>query len=245
MRYLSVYYGTRVDLTEAVTHEAGHELYFYDDPAENSPITDPYSVYITTGAVFYVKAKNPDTNCVSELKSITVTSTTPPDPPVPTVCVITIPSVKGATTAHAAGQHEVDRGKPFNFTLTLDPGYDESIPEVYVNNQLLTTTSVRTAGSRVYSYTIESITEYVTIKILGIKENDPLSIDEASNVSYRVYSSEGTLYVDSPQDDTMALYGISGVLIIQKAIPAGTSSLLLPKGGYVVRIGMETYKIVI
>lgn len=184
-----------------------------------------------------IKKVNDDLNIVVNLIA------PPPTPPTPPAYFpVSIPSIEGVTTIPAAGKYEMAYGQPFDLTVEVSDAYDKSDIIVEVNGVALAPVSLRSVS---YSYRIEKVTSFLDINILGVTKNDPLGIDKADNGTLRFYTSEDALYIDAPQSDTVAVYTLSGALVTQYVIPAGTSRLPLGKGVYIVRVGAETYKIMV
>jgi hypothetical protein len=68
--------------------------------------------------------------------------------------------------------------------------------------------------------------------------NEPLA-------DMRIWSYAGTLHVRTAQSTTLHVYTLTGVLYAQQTLPAGETTLLLPPGMYIVKVGDTTEKVVI
>ena len=162
---------------------------------------------------------------------------------------VTLPEVEGVTTEPAAGTHKVAEGDPFEFTLTLLEDYDQSDVKVYVNGDLLwynPATELFDVVNRSYTYTIENITEAITITIEGVKKNDPSSNESLlKDQDYRIYTEGSMFYIDSRKQVFLTIYGIDGQKYIGHEIPVGITSVSLSKGVYIVVVGEDRLKIVV
>ena len=61
----------------------------------------------------------------------------------------------------------------------------------------------------------------------------------------RLYAAYGRLYLTLPTATVMHIYTVSGALVRTFLAPAGTSSVALPRGVYVVRAGSITSKVAV
>lgn len=161
---------------------------------------------------------------------------------------VVLPEVEGLEITPAPGTYEVGKGDYFEFTLTLMEGYEESEVKVYTNGDLLqpNPTTHSDVVIRSFIYTIENITEAITITIEGVKKNDPSNIESPlSNQDYQVYTEGTMLYIDSQKQDRFVVYSMEGKKYAGGELPVGITSVSLPKGFYIVLIGENRLKIAI
>lgn len=156
--------------------------------------------------------------------------------PEPTYYGITLPSVEGATTSPAAGTYWEYEGSSFSFSLTLDPAYDQSKPEVKANGQVVTPSENGT-------YTIANISEDVTITIEGIAENTPTGNAEVDDDSVKVWGADGILHLYTPVKAKVWVYTLNGVLVRAVDEVIGNQTISLAGGSYIIVIDDQKYKL--
>lgn len=156
--------------------------------------------------------------------------------PEPTYYGITLPSVEGATTSPAAGTYWEYEGSSFSFSLTLDPAYDQSKPEVKANGQVVTPSDNGT-------YTIANISEDVTITIEGIAENTPTGNAEVDDDSVKVWGADGILHLYTPVKAKVWVYTLNGVLVRAVDEVIGNQTISLAGGSYIIVIDDQKYKL--
>lgn len=156
--------------------------------------------------------------------------------PEPTYYGITLPSVEGATTSPAAGTYWEYEGSSFSFSLTLDPAYDQSKPEVKANGQVVTPSENGT-------YTIANISEDVTVTIEGIAENTPTGNAEVDDDSVKVWGADGILHLYTPVKAKVWVYTLNGVLVRAVDEVIGDQTISLAGGSYIIVIDDQKYKL--
>lgn len=171
-----------------------------------------------------------DTHAATLYRYFTITE------PEPTYYNVTLPSVTGATTSPAAGTYSEEEGSYFSFTLTLDPNYDQSKPEIKANGKVL---SPNTNGT----YTIEGIYEDITITITGVEENIPTGNAEVNGNEVKVWSAEGILHIYTPDKAALQVYAFKGGLVYERDAIIGEHTVSLNSGMYIVVVGGRSYKL--
>ena len=79
----------------------------------------------------------------------------------------------------------------------------------------------------------------------GSLEEDPTSIAQSKG-AFEVYTSDGRLYINSPEQADISVYGISGALVKRLKVNADENvAFSLPQGAYVVVVGETSKKVVI
>lgn len=179
-------------------------------------------------------AGNTETSSISfELKS------KPYIPPVVSnYYTVTLPEVEGVTLNRKPGGHTVEEGYDFLFTLTLDAGYDLSVPVVTTNRGETLTPDI--AGR----YRIRNVEEDITVSITGVFPNDDPTSNAVINGEVQVKALGSTLYIYTPKEETLSVYTLTGHLLKQQRT-TGSTEHRLPAGLYLVRVDGRTYKVVI
>lgn len=163
----------------------------------------------------------------------TVRSATTPEPVYYTV---TLPVLTGAVTTPAAGNHPVEELADFLFTLTLDADYNQSIPVVKANDQVIT----RDASGK---YTVKNITADVTISISGIVKNATVGNADIDPLETKVWSANGLLYLSTEQSTRVDIFTFDGKLYKQFQSMGGEQQVGLPSGIYIIRVKDKSFKV--
>lgn len=154
---------------------------------------------------------------------------------------VSLPVVEGAFTDPKAGEYTVREGEAFSFSLTLEEGYDQSIPQV-------TTDRGETLLPNTFShlYTVQDIRQAVTIRIEGIEKNQvPTANAEVKTDQVKIYTTGSGIEIFTPVETDAALYTLAGEWIQSLRLPAGDSRIPLARGQYIVRIGKQAFKIIL
>ena len=151
---------------------------------------------------------------------------------------VTLPEVEGVILNRKPGGHTVEEGYDFSFTLTLDAGYDLSVPVVTTNRGETLTPDI--AGR----YRIRNVEEDITVSITGVFPNDDPTANAAINGEVQVKALGSTLYIYTPKEETLSVYTLTGHLLKQQRT-TGSTEHRLPAGLYLVRVDGRTYKVVI
>ncbi|MDD2952888.1 MAG: hypothetical protein PHC95_06965 [Parabacteroides sp.] len=149
---------------------------------------------------------------------------------------VVLPAVAGVTTSPAAGTYSEEEGSYFRFSLTLDPAYDQSKPEVKANGKVLTPDANG-------MYSINSIYEDVAITITGVTENIPTGNAEVAGNEVKVWATDGSLHIYSPEKANLRIYAFHGGLSYTSDAILGEHTVTLAKGLYIVLIGDRSYKV--
>lgn len=152
---------------------------------------------------------------------------------------VVLPEIEGATTDPAAGTHEVLDGTKFEFLLDIDKDYNESVPVV--------TTSAGetlTLNDNGY-YTIKLVKDATTIEIDGIEPNNPASSIGVENNDWQVSTSAGQIEITTIQSEQLNIYSIIGTLKKNIDLPAGTTSVPMAPGLYIIQGGKNVTKVIV
>ena len=155
-------------------------------------------------------------------------------PPVTSYYTVTLPSVEGATFSKKVGDHTVEEGYSFTFTITLDEGYSESVPIVTTDRGETITPDV--SGR----YEIGNVTEDIVVSISGIVKNLPTGI-EAVETDTKIWAANGTLFIRTSSPQQVQVVNLTGSTVLYRKIPAGDTRLEgLPAGVYIIRLSEKT-----
>ena len=89
-------------------------------------------------------------------------------------------------------------------------------------------------------YEIRNIYTEIYITVEGVEKETPTGIEEITGV--KVYTKDGSLYVQTPKQEQVVIISISGA-VIKNETQIGLKRYDLPRGIYIVRVGEETYKV--
>lgn len=159
-------------------------------------------------------------------------------PPVTTYYTVTLPSVKGVTLSKRPGDYTVEEGYNFTFTLTLDAGYDLSVPKVTTSRG---ETLEADANGR---YRISNVEEDITVSITGIVLNEDPTANAEIEGDIWVRAAGSTLYIYTPKEERVSVYTLTGYLLKQQRV-TGSAEIGMPAGLYMVRVADKVYKVVI
>lgn len=164
----------------------------------------------------------------------------PPITPDPTLYTVTLPFVEGATTDPSDGPYEVEEGKDFEFTLTLNQDYNLSVPVVTTSRG--ETLKPLNQGT----YVIEDIYDDLNIYISGIVKNpEPVANASIEADVVKVWGGNGYLYLQLGTARKVSVYTFSGSLFRCDEVPVGDTRWSLPTGNYIVRIADKSYKVIV
>lgn len=155
-------------------------------------------------------------------------------PPVTSYYTVTLPSMEGATFSKKAGDHTVEEGYSFIFTITLDEGYSESVPIVTTDRGETITPDV--SGR----YEISNVTEDIVVSISGIVKNLPTGI-ETVETDTKIWAANGTIFIRTSSPQQVQVVNLTGSTVLYRKIPAGDTRLEgLAAGVYIIRLSEKT-----
>ncbi|WP_455638095.1 beta strand repeat-containing protein [Parabacteroides sp.] len=174
------------------------------------------------------------------------TPPTPPEPspdpdPSPTVFyTVALPFVEGAVTDPVAGSYEVASWDSFRFYLTLAEGYDLSQPVVTTSlGELLEPRSSDGA------YIIKYVRSDVEIRIDGIVKNPDAVANATIESGNRVWVNEHRLFIRTDNPANVRIYTFEGNLCKAFRSDGGEQEVSLASGAYIIRIGGDSFKVVL
>lgn len=210
----------------------GHELTStYDLPLNES---GTYRCVVTN-----FKSEVSQTTLFTET-SVTVNTPVPEPDPTPDPIIlyrVTIPQVEGATVL-TYGSMYVEEWEDFSFRIHIQEGYDATNMSVEANGTVLLPDA---RGL----YTIEHITDNVTVTITGIVKETPTSIDTIGADATAVWTSRGQIHIRLRQEATVTVLNYSGRLVKLFKGSAGDYAIPVQAGSYIVAINGIVYKVVL
>lgn len=166
-----------------------------------------------------------------------------PDPIIPdnVYYQVTLPAVEGVTTDPEAGDYSVESWSTFRFYLTLDSAYNQSVPTVTTNRG--ETLAPRTSDG---AYLVKYVRSNIEIFIDDIVKNTPTANEDLATAATRIYQTEGTLCIETPQPLEGKVYSPAGNELRALRLSAGTNRVYgLPQGVCIVRLSDGTTRKVI
>lgn len=159
-------------------------------------------------------------------------------PYIPTYYSVNLPATEGVTFTPKAGSYVVEEGYNFTFSLVLNEGYTNSKPVVKANDAVI---DPRESDGK---YIIRNINETMNITIEGITKDDPTGNAEVEG-HVKVQAIGSILHIYLPKEETVRVYTLSSLLYKEQELAAGDTRMQLTNGIYLVKVGDNTYKIVI
>ncbi|MDR2914428.1 MAG: InlB B-repeat-containing protein [Tannerella sp.] len=157
---------------------------------------------------------------------------------------VEIHTVAGVTANPGAGQrHHVPMHEDFTFTLTFPDGNPLKVIAAGTYSQQKVELEGTDIGGGMYRYVIRQVVEPWTVTV----STDPASGGVANEeiTGKRVWTYANTLYIHSDRVARANIYTLAGMLIQQRAVPAGTVTVPLERGIYVVELDGVRYKVAV
>ena len=148
---------------------------------------------------------------------------------------VTIPQIEGATVL-TYGSMYVEEWEDFSFRIQIQEGYDATNMSVEANGTVLLPDA---SGL----YTIEHITDNVTVTITGIVKETPTSIGTIGADTTAVWTSRGQIHIRLNQEATVTVLSFSGRLVKLFKGAAGNYAIPVQAGSYIVTIDDMVYKV--
>ena len=134
----------------------------------------------------------------------------------------------------------VREGNSMTFTVEVAEGYTAEDMVVKVKRSLFGYTDVIEPNEE-GKYEVRNIYSEIYITIEGVTEEEtPTGIEELPQA--KVYAKEGSLYVETPQCETVTIVSMTGAIVGQSE-QIGLKRYDLPRGIYIIGIGTERYKV--
>ena len=133
----------------------------------------------------------------------------------------------------------VREGNSMSFTVEVAEGYTAENMTVKVKRSLFGYTDVIEPNEE-GKYEIRNIYTEIYITVEGVEKETPTGIEEITGV--KVYTKDGSLYVQTPKQEQVVIISISGA-VIKNETQIGLQRYDLPRGIYIICIGGERVKV--
>jgi hypothetical protein len=157
---------------------------------------------------------------------------------------VEVPSVEGAATVPPPGVYYITAREDFVFRLIPREQYTLTYTKVKTGSRLQDeegyTEMVENAdGTRTYIF--HEVLDRLKIEVTGVS---PSGNVEATGAS--LWAESKQLHVQTPSDAVVSVYMLTGQLYTQQKVSAGTTSIALPSGMYIVTLdGSRRVRIVV
>ncbi len=133
----------------------------------------------------------------------------------------------------------VREGNSMSFTVEVAEGYTAENMTVKVKRSLFGYTDIIVPNEE-GKYEIRNIWTEIYITVEGVEKETPTGIEEITGV--KVYTKDGSLYVQTPKQKEVRIISISGA-VIKNETQIGLQRYDLPRGIYIICIGEERVKV--
>lgn len=200
---------------------------------------------IATGTTT-IKATDADTNYDAAAASYVLTvnkkEIEEPEPPVipdyPDYYNIYVDECEGVTVETST--NVVREGNSMTFTVDVEEGYTGENMTVKVKRSLFGYSEIIKPNEDGI-YEVKNIYTEIYITVDGVEEvEEPTGIGDVE--STKVYAKDGSIYVQTPQLETVTIISISGEVRKQEEL-IGLQRYDLPRGIYIICIGEERIKV--
>lgn len=200
---------------------------------------------IATGTTT-IKATDADTNYDAAAASYVLTvnkkEIEEPEPPVipdyPDYYNIYVDECEGVTVETST--NVVREGNSMTFTVDVEEGYTDENMIVKVKRSLFGYSDIIKPNEDGI-YEVKNIYTEIYITVDGVEEvEEPTGIGDVE--STKVYAKDGSIYVQTPQLETVTIISISGEVRKQEEL-IGLQRYDLPRGIYIICIGEERIKV--
>ena len=174
--------------------------------------------------------------------AISVKEKEEPEPPVipdyPDYYNIYVDECEGVTVETST--NVVREGNSMTFTVDVEEGYTGENMTVKVKRSLFGYSEIIKPNEKGI-YEVKNIYTEIYITVDGVEEvEEPTGIGNVE--STKVYAKDGSIYVQTPQLETVTIISISGEVRKQEEL-IGLQRYDLPRGIYIICIGEERIKV--
>ena len=165
---------------------------------------------------------------------------TPIIPDMPDYYNIMIEECEGVTVETSSTV--VREGQSMTFTVDVAEGYTSEDMTVKVKRSLFGYTEVIEPNDEGI-YEIKNIYTDIYITVDGVEEEEeetPTGMEDVE--SAKVYTKDGSIYVQTPKQEQVQIISISGS-VLKNETQIGLQRYDLPRGIYIIGIGEERYKV--
>jgi len=210
----------------------------------------------------------PATPVTVAVTQVATPAPTPEPAPKPQYPETLPPGTRIGSLTLSASNFTLDGEKTFRFTVTIAPAdatdkrlivssSDETVVRVRILPAEETRRGLRAASDPAV-VTVEGTVYGIGKAKVNVKSTDGSGLNATCDVEVRslptanieasaarIYTSAGRLYLSLPTATRVEIYSLLGTLLRGFTAPAGTSSVALPAGMYVVRTGNRAEKVVV
>ena len=161
----------------------------------------------------------------------------PVTPDYPDYYNIYVDECEGVTVE--ASTNVVREGNSMSFTVEVAEGYTAEDMVVKVKRSLFGYTDIIEPNEE-GKYEIRNIWTEIYITVEGVEKETPTGIEEITGV--KVYTKDGSLYVQTPKQEEVRIISISGA-VIKNETQIGLQWYDLPRGIYIICIGEERVEV--
>ena len=194
--------------------------------AGTTTITATYATANFSGSVSYTltvtKAEDPDTPII---------------PDMPDYYNIMVEECEGVTVETST--NVVREGQSMTFTIDVAEGYTSEDMTVKVKRSLFGYTEVIEPNDEGI-YEVKNIYTDIYLTVDGVEEETPTGMEDVE--SAKVYTKDGSLYVETSQRVTVSIVSMTGA-VVEQSEQIGQKRYDLPRGIYILCIGEQRYKV--
>lgn len=167
---------------------------------------------------------------------------TPTPDPDPVFHEVTLPEVEGLISDPVPGIYQVEAWSSFHFYLTLQEGYEASVPVVTTSRG--ETITPRTSDG---AYLVKYVVQPLTINISGVEKapEDPTSTINPDYASTKVWMADRYLHIVTQSAEQVYIYTAEGRLYKAFRVAGGEEMVSLTQGVYMVKVGSASYKVIV
>ena len=165
---------------------------------------------------------------------------TPVIPDMPEYYNIVVDECEGVTVETSSTV--VREGQSMTFTIDVAEGYTDEDMTVKVKRSLFGYIEVIEPNDEGI-YEVKNIYTDIYITVDGVEEEEeetPTGMEDVE--SAKVYTKDGSIYVETPQRVTVSIVSMTGA-VVEQAEQIGQKRYDLPRGIYIIGIGEERYKV--
>ena len=136
----------------------------------------------------------------------------------------------------------VREGTSITLTVEVAEGYTAEDMTVKVKRSLFGTTDIIEPNDEGI-YEIKNIYTDIYITVDGVEEEEeetPTGMEEMQTA--KVYTKDGSIYVETPQRVTVSIVSMTGA-VVEQSEQIGQKRYDLPRGIYIICIGEERFKV--
>lgn len=229
-----------------LTNEANMKVAYSSTNPDVATVDDTGKVTLIAAGTTTITATDADTNYDAEAANYVLTvnkkEIEEPEPPVipdyPDYYNIYVDECEGVTVETST--NVVREGNSMTFTVDVEEGYTGENMTVKVKRSLFGYSDIIKPNEDGI-YEVKNIYTEIYITVDGVKEvEEPTGIGDVENT--KVYAKDGSIYVQTPQLETVTIISISGEVRKQEEL-IGLQRYDLPQGIYIIYIGEEGIKV--